>query len=397
MKRLAGVSILVLCTVLLLSTLVACGKSAETTTAAVESTASSSSSTTTSVSSTESSTVTSASSTTASGGLTYTGPAMELTVNLCSSEEQMVIYRDALQRISDRTGGKVTFVIHYSGSLLAPTETLDGLASGLCDISDVTLTNFPDRFVYTQQVTSYPFLGFTSLAMASDIMNDAIFENKLMMDEFKAANVTPVFFTGVWGTSLVLKKEVEVSTPDTIKGLKLITDNPILSKFLADHGATPVNQPPTEYFGSMSNNLVDGIMQALYVVDIFGGLQVAKRVYMFENSFSTGVRCICVNGDTWAKFDDTLKQIFMDEWQGEQFWNTAVNWWATQDQVHLDNAAKWNIPVNYIKGDTMQAWKDAAKPYGDATLKELYNKGYTEVYNVLDFWNKKISSYSGKY
>jgi TRAP-type C4-dicarboxylate transport system substrate-binding protein len=322
---------------------------------------------------------------------------MELTVNLSSSEQLAKIYVDALNRISERTGGKVTFVIYYSNSLMAPTEALDGLGSGLADISDVTLTNFPDRFVYTQQVVSYPFLGFTSLPMAADVMNDVIFNNQLMMDEFKAANITPMFFVGVWGTSIMLKNKIEVSTPDTVKGLKLITADPVLSKLLADQGATPVNQPPTEYFNSMSNNVVDGIVHAIFVADIFGALELCKNVYMFENSFATGARAICINNDTWNKFDDTLKQIFMDEWQGEEFWNSAVPWWAMQDQMHLDNCAKWGIPVNQLTGDAMQAWRDAAKPYGDANLKALYDKGYTEVYKVLDVWKQAISSYSGKY
>lgn len=393
MKRLLSVIILMLCIALLLSTLTACGEDSETTTSAAapsSSTAPSPSSTATTAPATESTTATTA-------ALTYTGPAMELTVNLSSSEQLSKIYVDALNRITERTGGKVTFVIYYSNSLMAPTEVVDGLGSGLADISDVTLTNFPDRFVYTQQVTSYPFLGFTSLAMAADVMNDVIFENTLMMDEFKAANISPMFFVGVWGTSIILKDKVEVSTPDTVKGLKLITADPVLSKLLADQGATPVNQPPTEYFNSMSNNVVDGIVHAIFVADIFGALELAKSVYMFENSFATGARAICINNDTWGKFDDTLKQIFTDEWQGEEFWNSAVPWWAMQDQMHLDNAAKWNIPVNYLEGDTMQAWRDAAKPYGDAALKDLSDKGYTEVYNVLDVWKEAISSYSGQY
>ena len=181
MKRLLSVTILMLCIALLLSTLTACGEESETTTTAAapsSSTAPSTASTVTTAPATESTTATTApateSTTATTTALTYTGPEMELTVNLSSSEQLATIYVDALNRITERTGGKVTFVIYYSNSLMAPPEALDGLGSGLADISDVTLTNFPDRFVYTQQVTSYPFLGFTSLAMAADVMNDVI-------------------------------------------------------------------------------------------------------------------------------------------------------------------------------------------------------------------------------
>ncbi len=329
--------------------------------------------------------------------LVYNGPKMELTVNFSSAEPVAKIYTDTLKRITERTGGKVTFVNYFSNSLLSPAEALKGVGTGVCDISDVTMANFPEQFVYSQQVMSYPFLGFTSIAMASDIMNKNIYNNKLMMDEFKAAKVYPLFFLGVWGTAMVLKNDVKITTPDSVKGLKLITDNRILSKFLADKGATPVAQPPTEFFSSMSNGVVDGVINGLHVVNIFGALSIAKTVYMFERSFSTGCRAICINDAKWNSFDSTLKQIFTEEMLGDQLITEGAAYWKVSDQSHLDDAKKWNIPVNYIKGADMEAWADALKPYGDETLKQLKDKGYKEVDSVLEFWKKSISEYNGKY
>jgi TRAP-type C4-dicarboxylate transport system substrate-binding protein len=329
--------------------------------------------------------------------LKYTGPARELTVNFSSNEATQKVYTDALQRITDRTDGKITFVYYYSNSLLQPSEALDGLENGVCDISDVTMANFRERFVYTQQVTSYPFLGFTSIAMASDVMNQNFFDNELIMNEFTSANIYPLFFLGVWGTAMAFKNPTEISTPDTVKGLKLVTDNPLLSKYLNDIGATPVAQLPTEYFSSLNNGVVNGVINGIHVINIFGALSIAKSVYVFERSFATGSRAICINLDVWNSFDDTLRQIFMEEIQGMQLWKDAVDYWTVADQSHFDDCEKWNIPVYRIEGETMQAWVDALKPYGDAELKQLYDKGYTEVYNVLDFVNKAIDNYKPRY
>ncbi len=329
--------------------------------------------------------------------LVYNGPKMELTVNFSSNEAQAKVFMDAFKRITQRTGGKVTFVPYYSSSLLAPTEVLDGLGSGLCDISDVTMANFPERFVYTHQVTGYPFLGFTSIAMASGVMNNVIYDNKLMMNEFKTAKIYPLFFLGVWGTAMAFKNNVKITTPDSVKGLKLVTDNRVMSKFLADKGATPVAQPPTEFYSSMSNGVVDGVINGIHVINIFGALAISKSVYVFERSFSTGTRAICINDAKWNSFDSTLRQIFTEEMQGAQLWKDAVEYWTISDKSHYDDAAKWNIPVTKITGSDMQAWVDALKPYGDETLKQLKDKGYTEVDNVLEFWKKSISEYKGRY
>lgn len=328
------------------------------------------------------------------GELVYTGPELELTVNFNSSEEQSPIYIALFNRISERTGGKVKFVYYYSGSLLSATEALDGLGAGMCDFSDVTLTNFPDQFPYTQQVISYPFLGFHSFNMAAEIINDVVLENDIMMGEFHAANIQPLFLLGTWGTSMVMAKDVETSS---VAGMKLVTTDPIFSRFLVDVGATPVAQPPMEYFSCLSNGVADGIVQGLYVVGIFGAIAPSKSVYMFERSFTTGVRAISANKDTWDSLDPVLQAIIMEEMQGEQLWNDGVAYWAASDQMWLDQVTGNNIPLRYIEGEEMQAWADAVAPYGDAALKDLYDKGYTEVYNILDIWNQAIANYSGQY
>lgn len=333
----------------------------------------------------------------APGELVYTGPAVEYTVNYSSSEELSPIYVHVFERVTERTGGKVTFVNHFSGGLASATEALDALGSGLCDFTDITLTNFPDQFPYTQQVVSYPFMGFHSFNMAAEIMNDVIMNNETMLAEFHAANVEPLFFVGVWGTSMVMADDVSIHSPADVAGMKLVTTDPIFSRFLNDNGATPVAQPPMEYFSCLSNHVADGIVNGLYVCGIFGAIAPAKSVYMFERSFTTGVRANAVNLDTWNNMDETLKAIFMEEFQGAQLWNEGVQYWAASDQMWLDQVTDAGIPLYDVKGDEMQAWADAMATYGDAALKDLYDKGYTEVYDIYELWNDAIDNYSGEW
>lgn len=240
-------------------------------------------------------------------------------------------------------------------------------------------------------------MGFHSFNMAAEIINDVVLQNETMMGEFHAANIEPLFLLGVWGTSMVMADNVDISTPDTVVGKKLVTSDPILSRYLNDIGATPVNQPPTEYFSCLSNGVADGIVNGLYVCGIFGAIAPAKSVYMFERSFSTGVRALSANLDTWNSLDDTLKAIIMDEMQGEQLWNDGVTFWAASDQIWLDQVTGANIPLSYVEGDEMQAWVDALAPYGDEAMKKLYDEGYTEVYDILDVWNEAIENYAGQY
>lgn len=329
-----------------------------------------------------------------SGSGEYKGPEMELTVNMSSPEDYAEIYKAAFDRVSERTDGKVKFIMYYSGSLLSAADSLDGLGTGMADFSDVTLTNFQDQFPYTEQVVSYPFMEFNNFNMAAEIMNDVILNNDLMMEEFKTNNIQPLFFVGVWGTSMVFADDIEITTPDSVKGLKLVTLDQNFSRFLRDVGATPVSQPPPEYFASLTNGVADGVVNGLNIVNIFGALDPAKVIYMFENSLSTSVKTVAANKDTWDGLDPSLQAIIMDEMQGEELFNHGVKFWAASDQNHLDKAEELGIPVKNISGDQMQAWKDAMKKYGDEKIQQLIDKGYTEAQNVLDIWNDAIKEYN---
>jgi len=329
--------------------------------------------------------------------LVYEGPAVEYTVNYTSSEQQNPIYIACFNRITERTGGKVTFINYYSGSLFGANDTMEQLGAGTADFSDVTLTNFKDQFPYTQQVLSYPFLPFTSMAQAADIINRVVFSNDLMLDEFHQVDIHPIIFNAVWGTTLALAKDVSVSNPDSVKGLKLGTDDPNLSRFLNDVGATPAFVIPPDYYSSITSGVVDGVINGMNVINIFGGLEPSKHVYMFENSASTSARCIAANLKVWNDMDPTLQKIFIEELTGEQYWADSIKYWTESDQKHLDDAAGWGIPVDYITGADMKAWVDGLKPYGDEMLQTLRDRGCTEVDNVLKVWQDAIANYDGAY
>lgn len=327
----------------------------------------------------------------------YTGPAMELTFSFASAENSMEVYTHALDNITKRTGGKVTFVNYYGGSLASATGALDALSSGMCDLAEISLANFKDRFPYTEQVIGYPFLGFTKFAMAADVLRDFIPNNETCMAEFEAQNIKPFFFMGTWGTSIVVKEDKEILVPDDLAGMKLLATTNVENRFLQSCGATPVDQPLTEAYSCMQNGVVDGIMAGLYLTNIFGALQLSKHAYMLERSFATGCSTFSINLDVWNSFNDELKTIFMEEWTDDAFFAECAESWAVKDQKHLDDCDEWGIPVTYITGDQMTPWIEKAQPLGDEILQQLYDEGKTEVFNVLDDLNAAIEAYDGDY
>lgn len=327
----------------------------------------------------------------------YTGPEMELVFSFASSENFCSLYTGVEEKITARTGGKVKFVNYFGGSLASATEALDACGSGMADMADLTLTNFEDRFPYSQQVVAYPFLDYTSLAMSTEVMNQFIRNNEYCLAEFEAANVEPMFLVGVWGTSLVMRDKVDIKVPQDLAGKKIMATSDMENAFLMDAGATPVAQPPTEMYSCMQNGVIDGVMIGLYVTNIFGALQLSKSVYMLENSFTTGCRAFCINKDVWESFTPDLQEIFLDEFNNDDFWTAAKKFWDEQDQSHLDDCEEWGIPVTWIEGADMDPWKELAKPYGDAELQRIYDAGNEHTFEVFEQLQDTIANYDGRF
>lgn len=327
----------------------------------------------------------------------YMGEPMELTFSFGSSEEYMKPYKDAEAAITKRTGGRVTFTNYFGGSLVSATEALDAIQSGMCDLADITLTNFPDRFPYSEQVCATPFVGFTSIPMAADVYRQYIPSHPECMAEFTACNITPLLFVGVWGTALTFRDVVEINGPDDLAGKKIITASAGETQFLQDCGAIPVSDNILNLGELFQNGVVDGSMVGLYLTNMFGALDFAKSVYYFDASFTTGCRAFCINNDVWNSFDPTLQKIFQEELSSDEFLAYAAETWAANDQSHLDKCDELGLPVNRINGDKLKVWQDKAAPYTEAKLAELESKGYTEARRLHQDLVDLITNYNGPF
>jgi TRAP-type C4-dicarboxylate transport system substrate-binding protein len=330
-----------------------------------------------------------------SSDLVYTGPEMELVVNLATGENNVPYLLDGLRRVEERTDGKVKFVVHFSNSLLSTSEALNGLSSGVCDISDITLANYPSQFVYTDQVCSLPFMGFTDFVQGCHIIRNTVFNNELMMSEFTKNNIKPLMTNCVYGSPISFTKPTDITKPESLKGKKIMTVNRIFSEFASAYGGSGVFQPVPDMYSALSTGVVDGILMGVVVLDVFGALDVIDTIYRFQNDFSSSIKTTCINLDVWNSFDDTLKKIFEEEILSEKFFNAYVDYMvAVEDDLWKTIIEEKGIKVKIIDGEDMEAWINAIEPYKSAYIKNLYDQGYTEIYKAVDIWKENIAKYN---
>lgn len=324
----------------------------------------------------------------------YTGPDMTLEVNLSSSKGNAEYLVNAFDRITARTDGKVKFnITEYSG-LLDTASALEGLGSGVADISDLTLSNYPESFVYTTQVCAQPFNGFKDIFTANDIIRDVIIVNpdEIMQQEFIAQNVKPLSIAAVFGTSLFLAKDVTIEHPTDLQNLKIMSDDQTLSSFINSQGGAAVALDIMNMASNMKNGVADGALIAQNVGEIFGADEATKALYSFAVDLSTHIKTTSINLDTWDSFDATLQAIFEEEF-GPMMYEEYLAWVEKmENQRHQKFDANADMKQYVISEEFISEWKDALAPFADAQLAELAAT-HPDLDKAKDIWRSAIDTY----
>ena len=324
----------------------------------------------------------------------YDGPEMTLEVNLSSSLANMQYFGDALDRITARTDGKVKFnVTEYSG-LLDTASALEGLGAGVADISDLTLSNYPESFVYTTQACAQPFMGFKDIYTANDIIREVIITNpdEMMTQEFTAQNVKPLLTSAVFGTSLFLAKDTPIAAPSDLNGLKIMSDDQVISSFINNQGGAAVALDIMNMGSNMRNGVADGVFIAQNVGEIFGADEETKALYTFPVDLSTHIKTTSINLDTWNSFDDTLQKIFNEEF-GDAMYQEFLTFVETMETKRHDKFdANAEMHQYTIPEDQIPAWQAAIQPYADAQLEGVAAT-HPDMDKAKQIWRDAIDNY----
>lgn len=324
----------------------------------------------------------------------YTGPDMTLEVNLSSSKANAEYIVNAFDRITARTDGKVKFNITEQGGLLSPADALEGLGSGVADISDLTLSNYSESFVYTTVACAQPFMGFRDIDTANDIIRDVIINNpnELMENEFYVQNVKPLSTAAVFGTSLFCAKDVELQHPADLNGLKIMSDDPVISEFVNSVGGAAVQLNVMEMSSNMKNGVADGAFVAQNVGEIFGADVASKSLNTFAVDLSTHVKTTCINLTTWDSFDDTLKKIFDEEF-GESFYEEYLAWVDKMESQRRDKfAANAEMHRYEVPADLIPEWQAAIEPFASKALSQ-YAATNPDTEQAKQIWRDAIDNY----
>lgn len=169
-----------------------------------------------------------------------------------------------------------------------------------------------------------------------------------------------------------------ITCVDDIQGLKLrVINTNLLTSYMKELGANPVNLAYTEVYSGLQNNVVDGeeinissaASQKHY--DVVKYISIAN-MYPFPASY-------WMSGKTYRSLSEEdfnlIKQCFMDG--SDRCFGGLLQ---DLDEQFLQECIDSGVTVNYIEGDALQGFKDVAAPF-----IEQYRNVDPAVSDLIDF------------
>ncbi len=211
-----------------------------------------------------------------------------------------------IAQVNEAVGGKTKIVEFPGGQLYGPKEMHMAIAKGSVDIG-VVLQPAMMAMVPMLQGVYLPF-AFDNLDHAAKAYTGeslAIIEKA--MEKKRIKYIWAIFGDGVQLYSA--KKSIE--TVNDLKGLRILSASPVITRIFADLGAAPDSSiPNTELYMALKRGVSDAMANSI-VGGFFGkSYEVAPFVTKMDMSFATMM--VCMNLKKWTKLPTEVQEIMLD-------------------------------------------------------------------------------------
>ena len=281
-----------------------------------------------------------------------------------------IVQTDVLEKmkeeLSEATDGNLTLEIYPSGQLGNPDEQYSLAANGTADISLAVHGYTAGKFPLTG-VSDLPFIS-TSSEQGSKILWELYDEFEELQDEH--ADTTPLWlFAGEPNQILSAKKEIK--TIEDLKGLKVRSPAPIMSKMLEAVGAVPVSMPINDVYESLNKGVIDAAMAGLSTINDMKLYEVVDFISL--TNVSTSSMFVVMNTDMYDSLSDANRDAVLDfAKKGAELTGQAMD---RATKLGEEKATAEGITIFEPEASEIERWKEATKPVIDAWIKDMEGKG----------------------
>ena len=279
------------------------------------------------------------------------------------------------KKIEELSKGRMKVTIFPGGALGKPPHQYDNAVKGITDIAFGLQSYTPGRFPLTSSMR-LPFMIKSGEQGARVLWRTY---EKYLQNEYKDVKVLWLLMHPP-GQIFTTKKQVK--RLEDLKGLKIRTPGPIMSKVLKRLGAVPVTMPITQVYTALERKTVDGVAvpyETMRPFRFFEQCKFAAEANIYSMTFFE-----VMNKKKYESLPPDLKQI-IDENSGLE--------WSIKAAVAYDRGDKPNRELFLEKGGQIyqlppaerERWIKAAAPVRENWIQEMKGKGLPgpEVLNYV--------------
>lgn len=239
------------------------------------------------------------------------------------------------KRAAELSGGKITFENHWGGALLSGHELLEGVGTGVADMSMGLPVLTPGKTPLGAFNFVFPFRP-DDPRLILDVMR-TMYETVPALHEEMAQHNIKVLYRQV-SVNFDITSKMPIRNMAELKGKRIAAAGAIFPRMVEAAGAVPVSMPGAERYVAFERGVIDG--QILDIAPVVGEkhYEVARN-YSYVDIGAANVIKMWVNLDFWNALTPAQRDVFTkaaaeaEEWHVEETLRTVAEYKKTMEEA----------------------------------------------------------------
>jgi TRAP-type C4-dicarboxylate transport system substrate-binding protein len=281
-----------------------------------------------------------------------------------TSSEYLEIYEPMLDRIEQKSNGKINFDRFPGGTLAAAPDQYEAITNGMIDMGVSYFGYIADRFPLSEAFT---FPAAYELTEDGEDLIQAL-GNRIFAPTPSDTKILCFFQQQPY---FLYTASEQVKTSDDLKGLKIGANSSLQTETLTSLGAVPVRMHSTETYIALQRGIIDGALATPSEMDSLNLTEVTNYVLRLPFGYKTGM--ININEYAWSRIPGDLKPIFEDA--AEQAHDNFVEQFNMDDEK-VNGMLTGQGGAVYTPSSTKQAqWANVIKPGITQWIADMESEG----------------------
>ena len=275
-----------------------------------------------------------------------------------------VSMEDWVQKVEERTEGKVIIETFPGGTLLTVPAMFDGVLAGVADIGCSCTSYEPGRFPLLAGMDIA--MGFPSAKVASHVVWE-------LHQEFQPASLADFKVLHMYTCAPNYICTIDpVQSLDDLEGMDIRAAGTVVP-VLGALGAAVVDLPMSELPENLATGVVKGYSSSLEVLMDFEYAEIVH--YAVDYPLVVVSFAVVMNKDVWDSLPADVQQVMDDLALEHSVWTGEVAM-----DAHIDESLQWAIDEHGFQMLTLSPeekakWDEALEPLVDGYLADTAAKG----------------------